>query len=76
MGFPFIKKQQLSPLQNEWGVGLAIARVVDMDGMTGVSRELSKGALAAAHALSQTATGSRSSQGERAVVGVTDHKRV
>lgn len=43
------------PLQDERRVGLAVARVVDMNGVSTVSSELAKCSLAATHALCQAA---------------------
>lgn len=47
----------LSPLQDERRVGLTVARVVDMDGVSTVGSELAQCSLAATHALCQTAAG-------------------
>lgn len=43
------------PLQNEWRIGLAVMRVVDMDGVSAVGSELTKCSLAATHSLCQAA---------------------
>ena len=71
-----IRTFRFSPLQDEGRVGLAVARVVDVDGVAGVGSELAQRALAAAHALCQAAAGARSPQGEGAVVGVAHHQGV
>lgn len=47
------------PLQDEWRVGLAIARVVDMNGVSTVCSELAKCSLASTHALCQAAASAR-----------------
>lgn len=47
-----------------------------VDGVARVSGKLSESTLAAAHALSQAATGARSPQGEGSVVSVAHHQRV
>lgn len=46
-----------SPLQDERRVGLAVSRVMYVDGVSCVGCELAERALAAAHALSQSAAG-------------------
>ncbi len=45
----------LLPLQDEWRVRLAVARVVDMDGVSTVGSELTQCSLAATHPLCQAA---------------------
>lgn len=64
------------PLQNEWRVGLAVSRIVHMDGVARVGGKLAESPLAAAHALSQAAAGARSPQGEGSVVSMAHHQRV
>lgn len=49
------KKNIFSPLQDERRVWLAVARVVDMDGVSAVGSELPQCSLAATHALCQAA---------------------
>lgn len=65
-----------SPLQDERRVGLAVAGVVDVDGVAGVGSELAQRALAAAHALRQAAAGASGPQREGAVVGMAHHQGV
>lgn len=64
------------PLQNEWRVGLAVSWIVHMDCVTRVCGKLAESTLAAAHALSQAATGARSTQSEGAMVSVAHHQRM
>lgn len=47
-----------------------------MDGVACVSSKLAESTLTAAHALSQSATGARSPQGEGSVVSMAHHQRV
>ena len=48
-------RDMLSPLQDEWRVGLTVSRVVDMDGVSTVGSELAQCSLTATHALRQPA---------------------
>lgn len=65
-----------SPLQDEWRVGLAVARVVNMDGVSTVGSELTQSTLAATHALCQTAAGACCTQCEGAMVSMAHHQWV
>lgn len=69
-------KFALSPLQNEWRVGLAVSWIVHVDGVARVSGKLAESSLAAAHALSQAATGACSPQGEGSMISMAYHQRV
>lgn len=71
-----LRQKAVSPLQNEWRVGLPISWIVHMDGVARVSSKLAKSTLAAAHALGQAAAGARSPQGEGSVVSMPHHQRV
>lgn len=59
-----IKSNIVSPLQDQWRVGLAVARVVDMDGVSTVGSELAQCSLAATHALRQAAACACYTKGE------------
>lgn len=71
-----LQKSMPSPLQDEWGVGLAVARVMDVDGVSSIGSELSQRSLAATHALCQAAAGACCPQGKRTMVSMAHHQWV
>lgn len=65
-----------SPLQDERWVWLAIARVVDVDGVSTVGSELAQSSLTATHALCQATAGACYTEGEGTMVGMAHHQWV
>ena len=66
----------VSPLQDEGGVGLPGAGVMDVDGVARVGRQLAQRALAAPHALRQAGPRGAPPQGQGAVVSVANQEGV